>query len=116
VINEYFSIPKNQWLDIQDEIAELKAQLETCQTQQQAAVEAARAAEQEQCCKNIVEAMAQEREQCCRDMCDMCNYRWTRIVVGTEYKHIIPWDGNELGCKAHAIRQRAAQEQQEQAE
>jgi flagellar biosynthesis/type III secretory pathway protein FliH len=42
VINEYFSIPKNQWLDIQDEIAELKTQLETCQAQQQAAVEAAR--------------------------------------------------------------------------
>jgi hypothetical protein len=91
VINEYFSIPKNQWLDIQDEIAELKAQLETCQAQQQAAVEAAR---------------IKTLEEVCEVLCIHCENGDSTVTKDERGEYVHFWFGKEyvLECKAGMIR------------
>jgi hypothetical protein len=54
----------------------------------------------------IAEARAAEREQCCKDICADCRIGYHRIVKGYDYFHLLP-GGIEAECNANAIRQRA---------
>jgi hypothetical protein len=81
------------WVDL---AALLLSDIEACQAQQQAAVEAARAA---------------EREQCCKDICYGCSKGVPVFKkYGNRWWHDMTPGLEEYGCAATAMRQRAAKE------
>jgi hypothetical protein len=68
---------------------------------------------QERYDKAIAEARAAEREQCCKDICPGCRYNQPLEFYPDYgvYQHKYTKTGRYDDCKANAIRQRAAQEQ-----
>jgi hypothetical protein len=64
---------------------------------------------QERYDKAIAEVRAAEREQCCKDVCWACGINQPAVVTGRGYKHEI--DGEPYLCFAWKTRQRWAKEQ-----